>query len=107
MEEGSHSCWSDGGRASGVAASEPVAKHERVWFWIRGPFWINPAQPPEILVGLLVNSLDEENATCLPAFFVGPGLNAFSAMTALLFPSTLTTETQQFLPSLRETVYMF
>jgi len=59
-------------------------------------------------MGLFVSSLDEENATCLPAFFVGPGLNAFSAMTASLFPSSaLTTETQQLLPSLRETVYMF
>lgn len=73
MEEWCYSCWSDGGRASGVvAASEPVAKHERVWFWICGPFWDQSTQPsPEILVGLFVSSLDEGNATCLPAFFVG------------------------------------
>jgi len=41
---------------------------------------------PVVLVGLFVSSLDEENATCLPAFFVGPGLDAFSAMTVSLFP---------------------
>ena len=39
MEKGCYGCWSGGRRASGVAAaSEPVAKHKRVWFGYAGPF---------------------------------------------------------------------
>jgi hypothetical protein len=57
VEEGCYSCWSDGGRASGVvAASEPVAKHGGCGFGYAGPF--GSTQPnPEILVGLFVSSL--------------------------------------------------
>ena len=68
VEEGCYSCWSNDGRASGVVAvSELVAKHERVWFWIRGPFWINPAQPRNI-GGALCEQFGRNLPTC---FFCG------------------------------------